>query len=92
MLIEKVESRMIELRMVSSTETVAKECRDINITLKSLIGKKVICNVPDNWTVKRLMQYIEDREGVPQNQQRLVFNNEEINRGDNINKTLAETV
>lgn len=54
------------------------ESGDKQIFIKTLTGKTITINVNDNENIKDIKDKITDIEGIPQDQQRLVFNGKQL--------------
>jgi len=68
----------VELRLYpSSPETVSKDVSrsvvDFQINVKTLTGRTVSLNVDDNCTIDQIKNQIYVKEGIPSDQQRLIF-------------------
>ena len=60
--------------------------RGIQITVKTTSGKQIDLTVEPGDTIWRVKTLIQEKEGIPPDQQRLTFNNQELDE----DKTLAE--
>ena len=58
----------------------------IQITVKTTSGKQIDLTVEPGDTIWRVKTLIQEKEGIPPDQQRLTFNNQELDE----DKTLAE--
>ena len=59
---------------------------DIQITVKIMNGKQIDLTVQPDDTISKVKTLIQEKEGILPDQQRLTFNNQELDE----NKTLAE--
>lgn len=67
----------------TTTTTTVKNYRkkaenDIEIYVQTLTGKIVTCYIDPNATIENLKEKISDAEGIPSDQQRLIFVGEEL--------------
>ncbi|KAJ4001471.1 ubiquitin-related domain-containing protein [Lentinula boryana] len=53
----------------------------MQIFVKTLVGKTIILNVESVDTVDSVNQKIQDKEGVPSSQLRLIYNNKQLENG-----------
>ncbi|XP_014226356.1 ubiquitin-like [Trichogramma pretiosum] len=50
----------------------------MRVIVKTLTGKEIKVDIESSETVEELKEYVEGKEGVPVNQQRFVFNREQL--------------
>ena len=56
----------------------------INVTVKTLTGKEIAISIPSNASASQLASRVQDKYGMPPDQQALLFNGKQIfrDRGD----------
>ncbi|KAJ3878855.1 ubiquitin [Lentinula edodes] len=53
----------------------------MQIFVKTLVGKTIILNVESEDTIDSVNKKIQDKEGVPSSQLRLIYNNKQLENG-----------
>ena len=62
-----------EIKDQSTLEVVSKEQKEMQIFVKTLTGKTITLELKPYQTVNDLKEAIRDKEGIPGEQQRLIF-------------------
>ena len=60
----------------------------MKISVKTLSGKTIELHAPETCSVRQLKELIEDKEGIPPDQQRLIFLGKEME--DEVGNELSE--
>jgi ubiquitin len=70
--------------MTLTKENITKRTGDMKIFVKTLTGKTIECYIDQNATIEELKFTIQDTEGIPPDQQRMIFAGRQLEDGNRL--------